>query len=510
MSPTLRVATSTDVSTPSDNSVAVDVATLKVGDIIRVRPGDNFPVDGEIERGETAVDQSSITGESLPADKSTGDNVFAGTQNLTGMVDMRVLKVGGDTTLGKVKELILAAESSHTPIVRIIDQYAKYYTPVVLMIAGLAWWFTGSMDNVVALLIVSCPCALVLASPTAVVATVAAAARLGILIKNVADIELAAQVRAFVFDKTGTLTKGVLTVARLSPAEGVEPAELLRVGVSVAHVSKHPVVVALRALAAEVGVPTDETTNSKEIHGKGVEATLDGAKGRVGRESWLKKCRVKMTGVTPPPEDEGMSVVYVSLGSKSLGWIGFRDAIRDNAKEALENLRDSGIKRLAMVTGDRESVAKIVAEELGLDEFKAESLPNEKVEFVEEVKQSMPVAVVGDGVNDAPALASGTLGIAMGAIGSDIAINSASIALMNNDLRRIPILVGLARKSRMIVFGNVTLGVVFVVGGVSLSVFGMLPPIVAALLHTTSTLLVLFNSARLVRTGEDLAPESTS
>ena len=487
---------------------SVDVSELKVGDVIRVRPGDNFPVDGEIINGETAVDQSSITGESLPADKASGDNVFAGTQNLTGVVDMRVLKVGEDTTLGKVKELILSAEASRTPIVRVIDQYAKYYTPMILMIAGLTWWFTGDMYNVVAVLIVSCPCALVLASPTAVVATVAAAARLGILIKNVADIEVAARIRAFVFDKTGTLTKGVLSVARLAPAEGVEPAELLRVAASVESASKHPVAVALKALAEEVGVKPASAEGAKEIHGKGVEALVDKAKCRVGRESWLKQCKVKISGLEQPPDEEGMSVVHVSSGSKALGWIGFRDTIREGAKEALEDLRNSGIKRIAMVTGDRESVAAMVAEELGVDEFKAETLPDEKVAFVEEVKRSAPVAVVGDGVNDAPALASGTLGVAMGAIGSDIAINSASIALMNNDLRRVPMLVRLSRKSRFIVFENVVLGVLFVVGGVALSVFGMMPPMVAAILHMTSTLLVLFNSARLVRAGEELTAET--
>jgi len=486
----------------------VDVSELKVGDVIRMRPGDNFPVDGEIINGETAVDQSSITGESLPADKASGDSVFAGTQNLTGVVDMRVLRVGEDTTLGKVKDLILSAEASKTPIVRVIDQYAKYYTPTILMIAGLTWWFTGDMDNVVAVLIVSCPCALVLASPTAVVATVAAAARLGILIKNVADIEVAAQIRAFVFDKTGTLTKGILSVARLAPAEGVEPAELLRVAASVESASKHPVAVALKALAEEVGVTPAATSGAKEIHGKGVEAMVDGVKCRVGRESWLKRGKVKMSGLEQPPDDEGMSVVHVSIGSKALGWIGFRDTIREGAKEALDELRNAGMKRLAMVTGDRESVAKMVAAELGIDEFKAETLPDEKVAFVEEVKRSAPVAVVGDGVNDAPALASGTLGVAMGAIGSDIAINSASIALMNNDLRRVPMLVRLSRKSRFIVFENVVLGALFVIGGVSLSVFGMMPPIMAAILHTTSTLLVLFNSARLVRAGEELTVES--
>ena len=485
---------------------SVDVTALHVGDIIRVRPGENFPVDGVIVKGESTVNQASITGESLPVDKTNKDDVFAGTQNLTGVVDIKVSRVGEDTTLGKVKELILAAEKTQTPIVRIIDKYAAYYTPTILMIAGLTWWFSKDMNNVIAVLIVSCPCALVIASPTAVVATVAAASRLGILIKNVADIEIAAQIRAFIFDKTGTLTEGALSVARLAPAEGVEPAELLRIAVSVESASNHPVAKALKSLAKETGIKPLEINKAKEVHGKGMEAEIKGKKYKVGREAWLQHSKTDFSILKKDTdlEDEGMSVIFIAENGKALGWIGFRDTIRENSKEAIQELKKLGIKRCAMVTGDRKSVAEMVARELNIEEYKAECLPDGKVEYVEEMEKEMPVAVVGDGVNDAPALASGTLGIAMGAIGSDIAINSASIALMNNDLKRIPMLIYLARKSRAVVFQNVAMGFLFVFGGITLSVFGQLPPIAAAVIHTTSTLVIIFNSARLVRTGEEL------
>ena len=490
----------------------VEATVLKVGDLIRIRPGENFPVDGIIVKGESTVNQASITGESLPVDKSKSDDVFAGTQNLTGVLDVKVSKIGEDTTLGKVKELILEAEKTQTPIVRIIDRYAGYYTPTILMIAGLTWWISRDMNNVVAVLIVACPCALVLASPTAIVATVAAASRLGIFIKNVADIELAAQVRAFIFDKTGTLTEGALSVARLAPAEGVEPAELLQSAVSVESASNHPVAEALKALAVETGIKPQKIDKAKETHGKGVEAEIDGKKYKVGREAWLKHGKADFSDMKKDEsiDDEGMSVIFVAVENKVLGWIGFRDTIRKEAGEAVKQLKYSGIKHCAMITGDRKSVAELVANELNIEEFRSECLPDGKVEYVEEMKKTMPVAVVGDGVNDAPALTSGDLGIAMGAIGSDIAINSASIALMNNDLRRIPMLVYLAKKSRAIVFQNVALGFLFVFGGLTLSVFGKLPPIAAAIIHFSSSLVIVFNSARLVRTGEELTLDETS
>ncbi|MCK5843746.1 MAG: cation-translocating P-type ATPase [Victivallales bacterium] len=497
-----------------DGELSVEVSELKIGDVIRVRPGDNFPVDGVIIDGESTVNQASITGESLPVDKSKGDDVFAGTQNMTGQVDIKIAKVGEETTLGKVKELILAAEKTQTPIVRIIDKYAGYYTPAILMIAGLTWWFTQEMNSVVALLIISCPCALVLASPTAIVATVAAASRLGILIKNVADIELAAQIKAFVFDKTGTLTEGALSVARLAPVDGVQPAELLQAAVSVESASNHPVAEALRKLAEEAGLTPEKLDKVKEAHGKGVTAVIGKRKLQVGREAWLKSSKVNFTALNKDDvvADEGMSVIFVAVDGKCVGWIGFKDTIRSNAKSAILQLEDLGVRRCAMVTGDRASVAALVAAQLGIDEYQADCLPDGKVAYVEEMKKTLPVAVVGDGVNDAPALASGDLGIAMGAIGSDIAINSASVALMNNDLRRVPMLIHLAKKSRTIVFQNVSIGFLFVFGGITLSVFGNLPPVLAAILHTTSTLIVIFNSARLVRTGEELTledPETT-
>ena len=488
------------------SEVEVQVSTLNVGDHIMVRPGENFPVDARIVTGESTVNQASITGESVPVEKSAGDDVFAGTQNLTGAVKVEVTKVGGDTTLGKVKEMILQAEASRTPVVRLIDRYAGYYTPTVLMIAWITWWFSKDMNSVIAFLVISCPCAVVLATPTAVVAAVAAAARLGIFIKNISHLELASKITSFVFDKTGTLTDGLLSVVKLQGADGVTPAELLQTAASLERFSNHPTAVAIMKRANEAGLTSDEVSGFTEVHGRGVTGMIDGVLCRVGRGNWMRE-----NGLPVPESDpesaSGMSIVYVSRGEKVLGWIGFRDKIRKEAPVLLSDLRRLGVRHCAMVTGDRESVAENVAAQLGIDDYRSGCLPETKVEYVENVKRTSRVAVVGDGVNDAPALAAGDLGIAMGAIGSDIAVNSASVALMTNDLRRIAVLLFLAKKSQVIINQNLLFGMLFVFGGMILSIVGVMTPIWAAVLHAGSTVVIVFNSARLVRTGEELTLE---
>src|SRR5438874_5821934 len=266
----------------------VPAQDLAVGDIIRIRPGDNVAADGLIVSGQGSFNQANITGESLPVDKKPGDEVFAGTQNLTGVLEVRVTRAGQDTTLGRVRELILAAEKTRLPIMKIVDQYMGFYTPLVLVIAALVWAFTRSLNNVISVIIFSCPCAFILATPTAMVAALSAAARLGILIKNVADIEMAAKINAFVFDKTGTLTTGQLAVSRLAPLNSVTPAELLRIAASAEKYSNHPTAKALAQLAGEAGVPLAEPKDFAESAGRGVKAEVGGAKVLVGRAQWLK------------------------------------------------------------------------------------------------------------------------------------------------------------------------------------------------------------------------------
>src|SRR5271155_2720001 len=266
----------------------VAASELTVGDLIRIRPGDNVAADGLIVSGQGSFNQATITGESLPADKKVGDEVFAGTQNLTGVLEIKVSRAGEDTTLGRVRELIIAAEQTKLPIQKIVDQYMGFYTPLVLVIGALVWAFTHQLDRVIAVFVVSCPCAFILATPTAMVAALSAAARLGILIKNVSDIELAARINAFVFDKTGTLTTGRLAVSRLAPIGETKPAELLLLAASAEKYSNHPTAKALFNLAIDAGVLLADPKDFAETAGRGVKAEINGAKVLVGRAQWLK------------------------------------------------------------------------------------------------------------------------------------------------------------------------------------------------------------------------------
>ena len=487
----------------------VAVHELKNGDVIRVRPGDNVAADGQILSGEGSINQANITGESLPVDKKPGDQAFAGTINLTGVLEIKVTRAGTDSTLNRVRELILAAEKTKLPIMRIVDQYMSFYTPLVLVIGALVWAFTGELSRVIAVFIVACPCAFVLATPTAMVAALSAAARLGILIKNVADIELAAKINAFVFDKTGTLTTGKLAVSRLAPASGTAPAELLRIAASAEQFSNHPTAKALTALALEAGVPLSDPKNFAEAAGRGVKANVDGTVVLVGRAQWLKDNGVTGDFLQTVDVDEtaGYSLLFIARNGACIGWVGLQDETRHEAKEALLDLKDTGVRRIAMVSGDRQPVAARVAKEIGVEEVAAECLPQNKVEYVKALRaKGYRVAVVGDGVNDAPALAAGDLGIAMGAAGSEVAIHSATIALMNNDLRRLPFLIRLSRMTRSVINQNFLFGVVFVIGGLVLASLSYINPIVAALMHVAGSLIVVFNSARLVRQGEELEP----
>src|ERR1039458_4314431 len=480
---------------------------LAIGDVIRIRPGDNVAADGVILSGQGSFNQATITGESLPVDKKPGDEVFAGTQNLTGVLEIKVSRAGTDTTLGRVRELILAAEKTKLPIMKLVDQYMGFYTPLVLVIAALVWAFTRRLDNVISVIIFSCPCAFILATPTAMVAALSAAARLGILIKNVADIELAAKINAFVFDKTGTLTTGELAVSRLAPIGETKPAELLLLAASAEKYSNHPTAKALATLAGEAGVPLAEPKDFTETAGRGVKAEINGAKILVGRAQWLKDNGIDASFEKSVDlnETEGWSLIFVAQNGKCVGWVGMQDQTRADAKEALAELKEAGVRRIAMISGDRQVVATRVAAEIGCEEAKGDCLPQNKVEFVRAMKaKGYKVAVIGDGVNDAPALAAGDIGIAMGAAGSEVAIHSATIALMNNDLRRLPFLVKLSRSTRAVINQNFLFGVVFIIVGLAATAFGYIGPIVAALLHNVGSLIVIFNSARLVRKGEEL------
>ena len=504
----IRITPTRATKIDGDAELEVEAKDLKPGDRVRVRPGDNIPGDGRVLTGDSSVNQANVTGESLPQDKTIGDDVFGGTINLTGVMDIEITKAGHDTTLGQVQDLILQAEKTRTPVMRLADQYARWYTPTVLMLAGMVYFFAQGADNgldrAIAMLIVACPCAIILSTPTAMVAALSAAARLGLLIKKVTDLEIARNLTAIVFDKTGTLTTGKLNVTRMRPVEGVAPETLLQAAYGAEQSSRHPVARAIVEVAQKARITVGKPTEFEEVSGRGVTAKLDGHEILVGRAVWLEEQGVDISGADTAGT-EGLSLLYVAQDKKVLGWVGLEDKTRVDAARAIDALAEQGVRERVMLTGDRWSVARKVAAEMHCSGVKAEVLPGEKLTAVDQLRAGgHTVAVVGDGVNDAPALAAGDISIAMGAAGSDVAIHSASIALMNNNLNRIPFLVMLSRRCFEVIRQNMIFAIAYVVLTLAFSAAGWVSPILAAFLHVLSSIVVVFNSTRLVREGEDL------
>ncbi len=488
----------------------IDSNDLKRGDIIRVRPGDCVPGDGMIIRGESSLNEAAITGEALPKDKGPGDQVFGGTINVSGMVDIEITADAADTTLSRIKELIAGAENSRTPVMRLIDQYAGWYTPVILMLAAIVLFFTRDLNRAISMLIIACPCTILLSSPTALVSALSAAARLGVIIKNVAALESAGTVNAMAFDKTGTLTTGVLTVEKIYPATGLSEEYLLK-HIAVAEFSStHPAARALVGEALKRGWEIKPPESFEEKAGQGVKAQWNNCSVIVGKVKWLTANNVKI-----PPEyqsdtldgenDSGdKSVLLAAINGDFAGLLTLNDHIRDDAGIMMRKLRENGINKQVMLSGDRYSAAERVAAELGC-EVEAEILPEDKMNRVVAIRErGYKLAVVGDGVNDAPALAAGDVSIAMGAAGSDVAIHSASIVLMNNKLDRIPFIMHLSRRTLSIIRQNLFFSVLYIFILLLLSASGSIPPALAVIMHTASAFLVVFNSARLLREGEDL------
>ncbi len=485
-----------------EEEVEVEAKDLLPGDSIVVRPGENIPADGQIYKGESTIDEGTITGESVPVEKSRGDDVYGGTVNVTGILFIEVSRAGKDSTIGQIQKLILAAAEQRPAVVRLLDRYAEYYTPVVLMIACILLFFTRDLDRAISFLLIACPCAIILSGPTAVVAALSAAARLGVLVKTVSDLEIARRITAIVVDKTGTMTTGRLSVSKIQTADGVDGAELLTLCAAAERGSRHPLARAVVELAERARVPTVETDQFEEITGRGVRVVIDGSEVSVGRKTWIEENGVDLSPLDVS-EAEGMSLLFVARDGAAIGWLGLQDVVRDGAAPALKELADLGVRRRYMITGDRSSAAERIAKELPLTDTEAEALPGRKYDLVEELKsQGHTVAVVGDGVNDGPALAAGDVSFAMGAAGSDVAINSASIALMNNELDRLPFIVRLSRRTVGVIRQNLIGVMLYILGMLVLLGLGLITPLLAAIAHGLSSIAVVLNSARLVREGE--------
>ncbi len=500
----------------NDTERDAPLSEVAIGMIVRVRPGENLPADGVIISGNSDINQASLTGEAVPIEASNGTEVYAGTTNLTGQIDVKVTAIAAETTIGKVESLIREAESTRTQRQELIEQLASYYFSIVVMVAAVVWFFTSrSADEAIrgaasvraiTVLVVTCPGGLLIAHPTAMVAAFAAAARLGIMIKHTQTLEAAAGVDTVIMDKTGTLTTGKFAVSRLAPAEGVEGAALLQAAADAEQHSNHPLAKSILDTATQANITPESVDKYEEVHGRGVIAHTNGADIYAGRGAWLTELNASVaTQISAVSEKiEGMSSVHIMRGTQYLGAVGLEDKLRPHAADAVENMRRNGVRRVSIFTGDRLDVAKRVAEAVGVDSIEAECLPEEKHEELKYlISRGHNTLVVGDGINDGPILATADVGVAMGLSGSDIATNSAGVALMNDDLRNIPFLISLARKTKSIIAQNIGASLVLAIVGLALAATGNINIWVTPFYYALGYVIVIANSLRLIRFGEE-------
>jgi heavy metal translocating P-type ATPase len=474
----------------------VPTTELREGDMIELRAGERLPADGIVRKGVSSMDLASLTGESVPIDVHEGEPVLAGAMNIDGLLEIELTRVGENTTLGRIIALMREAEEAKPPVTRLLDRYAGQYMTLVLLVAAGTWFVTDNVPAMLAVLVASCPCALVLATPATSVAAIVVAARHGILIKGSAFLEHLADVTSVVFDKTGTITTGELHLVDIMPVGNVDNDFLRHLAASLGEASNHPL-----SRAASRSVPKDDQlqlVDTREIGGFGVTGFYNGKEAALGRTDLFERLGV---AVPPPPKHDG-PIAGVSLGTEFLGWVLFSDRLREGAEDAVRELRDLGIERMLLLTGDRREVAEHVANDVGIDEVDADMLPQDKLDRVrQEIQLGYRPMVVGDGINDSLALRAGAVGVAMGAHGADVALASSDLALMTNDLHRLATCIRLSRRCRRTIYVNVTIGLGFTFGLTALAsagVLGLEAPIIAAVLHNVSTFLGLGNSGRLL------------
>ena len=477
-----------------DTVEIVPAAALRIGDRVELLPGSRAPADGTIRSGEAGLDMASLTGESVPVDVGPGDPVLAGSINTNGRLVFEITRLGAETTLGKIIALMRTAERAKPPVARLLERYAGHYMALVLMIAAGTWLASGDTAATLAVLVASCPCALVLAAPATAIAAISVAARHGILIKGAAFLEQLAEVNAVVFDKTGTLTTGELSLFEFQPAPGIDPSWATSVAAALGAASSHPV----SRAAARASAQRPEATQVREIGGSGVTATIGGHLAALGRPDLFRTLGI---GTPPPPAHDG-PVAGIGWNGAFAGWLLFADQKRPESREATEALQALGLHRQVLLTGDRSAVAARVAAELGIEDVEAEVLPEQKMRrVIAEIDAGFRPMVVGDGINDSLALKAGAVGVAMGAQGTDVALASADIVLMTSDLRRLATAIRLSRRCRRTIHVNVAIGLGWTLLLVALAAAGVLGAegaIIAALLHNVSTFLGLGNAGRLL------------
>jgi Cd2+/Zn2+-exporting ATPase len=503
----LKLAPETATVKKEGKNTEVHVHVVNIGDIIVVKPGDKIPLDGKIVEGVSAVNQAAITGESMSVTKTTGDEVFAGTLNEEGYIEIEVLKGSNETVLSKIVELVKESQNKKSNTETFIDKFAKYYTPAVILLAaivatvpvvvfGLSWdtWVYRAL----VLLIISCPCAFLLSTPVAMVSGITSSTKNGVLIKGSRYVEEMQKINVMVFDKTGTLTKGELEVTDIISLNGTTKNEVLSIAGSLESKSKHPLAEALMRYVEESDIELKNVKDFESITGKGLKGEIDGEIFYIGKKSLFEGAYEFPDELRHEIQNDGKTAVLIGNDKYIIGLIGLRDKIRELSKSTVHELKSKGIKTV-MLTGDNERTAKTVAEDLGIDEYYAELLPEDKVMIIEELLDKYEsVAMVGDGINDAPALARSNVGIAMGAAGSDVAIETADIALMHDDIFKINYLIDLSRKTMAIVKQNVSVALLIQVSLSVLAVFGFVTLWMAVTFGDMGlTLAVILNSLRI-------------
>lgn len=495
-----------------DQIAEVPVARVQVNDVVVVRPGDRIPVDGTVANGQSAVDQSPVTGESVPVRKAAGDEVFAGTINQEAALDVTVTRLAQDNTLSRIMRLVAEAQSQQSPTQQFTQRFTRWFVPAVLIacvlviaIPPLIGWMPlrDSFYRAMLLLVAASPCALAIGTPASVLAGIAQAARNGVLIKGGVHLENLGSLNAMAFDKTGTLTEGRFGVTDIVPLNSTTPDELVRVAAAVEQQSNHPLAQAVVRAAQEKQLQLPSSGGLENVPGKGVRSSVDGKPVFIGTAQLFSDAGIALdpavTQAVEQLQQNSRSIMIVGYGDRVLGVLGLADTLRSNAASTMGQLRELGMRHLVMLTGDHQAVAERISKEVGLTDVRAELLPEQKLDAIKELQQQYSaIAMTGDGVNDAPALATATVGIAMGGAGTAVALETADVALMGDDLGKLPFAVGLSRAARAIIQQNlaISLGVIGLL--LITSVIGLVQLSWAVVLHEGSTIVVVLNALRLL------------
>jgi len=482
--------------------ILVPLDTVRPGDTVLIRSGERIPVDGEVVTGTASVNQAAITGESIPVARTTGDSVYAGTFNECGALEIRTLKTGGLTLLGRIRELIAESREQKPPVERVLDRYSRLYTPAALLLGGIIWWWSGDLLRAITMLIVFCPCVIILATPTALVAAVGNAARRGNLIKSGEAIEKMAAVDTVIFDKTGTLTSGKPVLTTIIPLRNQSEEAVLQIAAGMEKFSEHPLGKTVVAEALRRGLAITDPASFRVVPGRGISAVIGNLNVFLGNEAMMADEKIPLDPGTregaPFQDTRAQTVTYLAIDGEIAAIFVFEDSLRADARAVIEDLQARGI-RCAMVTGDEVTAAAVVAQRLGIPEVHANILPQDKVAIVRSLQaEGRHVAFVGDGVNDGPALAAADVGIAMGLSGTDVAIETADIALLSDDLSALPHIHALSQTTLATIRNNLIFSVGVLIVAVLLTIPGILHPVTGALVHEISSLPVIANSVRLI------------